>query len=145
MEVAVVSNPAALIAAVAASVAVYAHGIVGQRWLTAQLRAVEMRPTPLSTRLFGEGDVSWRVFGVTWHVVTTVFAASALALYLTAFGALESRDLLRFIALVHAAFLGVGFVYIDKRPAAMLQPIPLVFVTVITAAAAFSWMSSGSV
>ncbi|HYP55469.1 MAG TPA: hypothetical protein VEQ41_04110 [Solirubrobacterales bacterium] len=134
-----------MIAALAASVAVYAHGVVGQRWLTAQLRSVEMRPTPLSTRLFGEGDVTWRVFGVTWHIVTTVFAASALALYLTAFGALESRDLLRFIALLHVAFLGVGLAYGDKRPAAMRQPIPMVFATVIIAAAAFSWVASGSV
>jgi hypothetical protein len=143
--VAVVSNLPALIAAVAAMVAVYAHGVVGQRWLTAQLRSVEMSPTSISTRLFGEGDVSWRVFGVTWHVVTTVFLGSAVALFLTAFGALESRDLLRFIAILHAAFLGVGILYADKRPAALRQPIPALFVAVIAAAASFSWISSNEV
>jgi hypothetical protein len=141
----VIANTPALVAALSASVAVYAHGVVGHRWYTAQLRGVEMSPTPLSTRLFGEGDVSGRVFGTTWHIVTTVFAASAAALYLTAFGALESRDLLRFIALVHVAFLGVGLVHGDKRPAALRQPIPLVFVAVIATAAALAWVASDSV
>jgi hypothetical protein len=111
----------------------------------AQLRSVEMQPTRLSTRLFGDRDVSWRVFGITWHCVTAVFLASAVALYLSAFGALESRDLLRFIASIHAAFLGVGLVYVEKRLDAVRRPIPPLFLTVMVAAASLAWAASNSV
>jgi hypothetical protein len=137
-------NLAALIAAVAASVGVFAHGVVGGRWLAAQLGSVDMRPTQLSTRLFGDDDVSRQVFGVTWHSVSAVFLASAVALYLTAFGALESRDLLRFIAILHAAILGVGLFYIEVRPAAIAQPIPLTFMFAMVTAAGGAWIASTS-
>jgi hypothetical protein len=139
------TNLPALLAAVAASVAVCAHGIVGHRWFMAQLRSADMQPTGLSTRLFGDRDVSWRVFGVTWHSVTVVFLASAVALYLSAFGAVESRDLLRFISVVHAAFLGVGLVYVERRLDALRQPIPPMFMTVMLAAASLAWAASNSV
>jgi hypothetical protein len=138
-------NLPALFAAVAASVAVCAHGIVGHRWFMAQLRSVEMQPTRLSTRLFGERDVSWRVFGLTWHSVTAVFLTSALALYLSAFGALESRDLLRFIAIIHAAFLGVGLVYIEKRLDVLRRPIPPLFLAVMVAVVSLAWAASSAV
>jgi hypothetical protein len=137
-------NLPALLAAVAASVAVCAHGIVGHRWLTAQLRSVDMQPTPLSTRLFGDGDASWQVFGVTWHAVTVVFLASAVALYLSAFGALDSRDLLRFIAIIHAAVLGVGLSYAWRRLDLFRGTIPPVFVAALVAAASFAWIASNS-
>jgi hypothetical protein len=140
------TNLPALFAAVAASVAVCAHGIVGHRWFMAQLRSVEMQPTHLSTRLFGDRDVSWRVFGVTWHSVTVVFLASAVVLYLSAFGAVESRELLRFIAIIHAAFLGVGLVYIEKRLDTLTRrPIPPLFVTAMVAVASLAWTASNSV
>ncbi len=139
------TNLPALIAAVAASVGVFAHGIVGGRWLVEQLDSVDMHPTRLSTRLFGGDDVSAQVFGVTWHSVTAVFLASAAALYLTAFGALESRDLLRFIAILHAAILGVGLFYIELRPAAIAQPIPLTFLFAMVAAAGGAWIAASSV
>lgn len=108
-------NLAALPAALAASIGVYAHGVLGHRWFTAQLHSVEMQPTPLSIRLFGPSDLSWQVFGITWHTVTVFFLATAVALYLSAFGALESRDLLRFIALIYAGFLAVGLIYTRGR------------------------------
>jgi hypothetical protein len=139
------ANLAALPAALAASVGVYAHGIVGYRWMTAQLRSAEMQPTALSARLFGPGDVSWQVFGVTWHVVTAVFLSSAVALYLSAFGALESRDLLRFIAILYAAFLVVGFAYTRGRPRFLRGPIPPIFFTAMLTAAASAWIASHSV
>jgi hypothetical protein len=139
------TNLPALFAAVAASVAVCAHGIVGHRWFTAQLRAVEMQPTRLSTRLFGDRDVSWRVFGITWHSVTFVFLASAVVLYLSAFGAVESRDLLRFIAIIHAGFLGLGLAYVEKRLDVLRRPIPPLFVTVMVAAASLAWTASNAV
>lgn len=138
------TNLPALIAAVAASGGICGHGIVGHRWLMAQLGSVEMQPTALSARLFGDRDVTFQVFGVTWHCVTAVFVASALALYLTAFGALESRDLLRFIAILHGAFLAVGLVYLGRRPDGLLGPIPAVFAIAMTTATVSAWIASDS-
>lgn len=138
-------NLPALFAGLAASVGVYAHGVLGHRWLAAQLRSAQMRPTPLSRSLFGERDVSLQVLGTTWHSVTAVFLTSAAALFLTAFGALESRDLLRFVAIVHAAFLAVGLFYVGKRLDALAQPIPLLFAAVMIATASLAWVASSSV
>jgi hypothetical protein len=138
------TNLPALLAAVAASAGICGHGIVGHRWLVAQLGSIEMETTPLSIRLFGDRDVAWQVLGVAWHCVTAVFVASALALYLTAFGALESRDLLRFIAVLHVAFLAVGSVYLARWPDGLLQPIPALFAVAMTTAALFAWIASDS-
>jgi hypothetical protein len=139
------TNLPALIAAVAASVGVFAHGVVGGRWLGEQLRSANAQTTPLSTRLFGPSDVSAQVFGVTWHAVTAVFLVSAAALFLTGFGALESRDLLRFIAVLFASFLLVGLVHVRWRVESLLQPIPLTFFTCMVAAASGAWIASSSV
>jgi hypothetical protein len=106
----------------------------------AQLRSVELQPT----RLFGDGDVSWRVFAVTWHIVTAVFLASAVVLYLAAFDALDSRELLRFIAIIYAAFLGVGLIYLVKRLDALRRPIPPIFVTGMVAVSVLAWAASSS-
>ena len=135
------TNLLALFAAGAASVAVCAHGIVGHRWFMVQLRSVELQPS----RLFGDRDVSWRVFAVTWHCVTAVLLASAVALYLAAFEAVESRELLRFIAIVHAGFLGVGMVYLVKRLDMLTRPIPPIFVTCMVAVSVLAWAASSSV
>jgi hypothetical protein len=133
-------NAPALVAAGAASVAVYAHGVIGHRWFTAQLRSVELP----GSRLFGDPDVSWRVFAVTWHVVTAAFAVSAAALYLTAFEAVESRDLLRFVAIMHAAFLGVGSIFLGPRLDLLARPIPPLFVSCMATVAVLGWIASNS-
>jgi hypothetical protein len=141
-------NFAALGAAVAASLGVLVHGVVGQMWLTDQIRPGERGaegPTELSTRLFGPADVSVQVLGVAWHAVTAFFAVAAGALYLTAFGALESVDVLRFIAVVFVAFLAVGAFYLASMLAALRGPIPALFVTVMAAGAILSWVASNSV
>ena len=134
------TNLPALFAAGAASVAVCAHGIVGHRWFMAQLRSVELQPS----RLFGDRDVSWRVFAVTWHCVTVVLLASAGALYLAAFEAVESRELLRFIAIIHTGFLGVGMVYLIKRLDMLTRPIPPIFVACMVVVSVLAWAASSS-
>jgi hypothetical protein len=133
-------NLPALLAGAAASVAVGTHGVVGHRWFMAQLRSAELQPSSL----FGDRDVSWRVFAVTWHVVTTVFVASAVALYLAAFDAGESRELLRFIAIIHAAFLGVGGLYLMRRLDMLQRPIPPIFVTCMISVSVLAWVASNS-
>jgi len=138
-------NYPALIAGLAASVGVYAHGVLGHRWLMAQLDSVEMRPTAISVRWFGDREVSRWVLGVTLHCVTVVFLASAATLFLTAFGALESRDLLLFVAIIHAAFLALGLFYVEKRLDALVQPLPLLFATGMILIASFAAAAAGSV
>lgn len=139
------TNLPALVAALAALVGVGAHGVLGHRWLVEQLRSVDMHPTRLSTRLFGDGNVSAQVFGVTWHTVTAVFLVSAVALLLTAFGSLENRDLLRFIAALYASFLVVGLIHVRGQVRSLLQPIPVTFFTCMVAAAGGAWLASSSV
>lgn len=144
-------NPSALLAAAALVVVYSVHGVVGHRWFMAQLAAVEMQPTPLSKRLFGDRDVAWRVFGTAWHIVTAVFLASAAALALTAVGALESRDLVRFIAIIEVATLIVGMLYTvsgiynEKSANVLSRPVPLLFAIGMVVATSLTWMASGSV
>jgi len=139
------TNAAALVAGVSDSVAVYAHGVIGHRWFKAQLGSVDMQPTELSKRLFGPEDMSLRVFGISWHLVTAAFLTCGVALFLTGLGALGSRDLLRFIALLHAAFLAVGTFYAPKRFGALRTPIPPIFFTAMVTAAVLAWVASGAV
>lgn len=133
------ANALALGAALAATAAAAVHGIVGHRWFTAQLASAELAPS----RLFGDAEMSFRVFAVTWHVVTAALAVSAAALYLTALGEIASRDLLRFIAALHAAFLGVGAIQIGVRPAALRRPVPPVFVACMSVVVVLSWVAAG--
>jgi hypothetical protein len=129
---------AALVAALGDTVAVLVHGVVGYRWAMQQLRAVGL---PASS-LFGDADVGLRVFQVTWHAVTAVFAVSAAALYLVAFDAVDSADLLRFITAVHLAVLLVGLAVMVRRLDALLGRIPPVFVTCMTSVTVGSWLAS---
>lgn len=138
-------NYPALIAGLAASVGVYAHGVLGHRWLVAQLDSVEMQPTALSRRWFGDREVSRQVLCIALHSVTVVFVASAAALFLTAFGALESRDLLLFVAIIYGAFLALGLFFVEKRLDALVQPIPMLFTTGMILIASFAALASGSV
>ena len=130
-------NGPAVLAAVSASVAVCAHGIVGHRWFTAQLRTAALRPT----RLWGDADIARRVFAVSWHLVTAIFAASAVTLFLFAFGAVESTEVLRFVAVVHAAFLGLGLVYLRDRLEALARPFPALVVTCLAGVSVFPWLA----
>lgn len=132
------SEPAALVAAVAATLAVVVHGGVGHRWMRQQLDAVQL---PRS-ELFGDADVGVRVFTVTWHAVTALFAVSAGALYLVAFGAVSSPELLRFVSALHAALLLVGLLVFLRRLDAVLRPVPPVFVTCMTTVVVASWLAA---
>lgn len=138
-------NVFALFAGLAASVGVYAHGVVGGRWLTVQMKSAEIPLTPFSERIFGARDVSRQVFTIVWHSITGVFLASAAALFLTAFGVLESRDLLRFLTVLFGAFLLLGLFYFDKELDALLRPIPMVFAAGMITIASLAWFASSSV
>lgn len=130
-------NVPALIAALLASVAVWAHGIVGQRRFVAQLGSVELQPT----KPWGDADVTRRVFAIAWHIGTAVFLASAVVLFLIALGSVESRELLRFVAVVHAAILGIGLAYLSKRLETLERPFAALVVTCLAGVSVFPWFA----
>jgi hypothetical protein len=130
-------NVAALLAALSASVGVWAHGIEGQRWFVAQLGSVELQPT----KSWGDADVTRRVFAIAWHIGTAVFSASAVTLFLIAFEAVESRELLRFIAILHAVILGIGIVYLGKRLETLTRPFAALVVTCLAGVSVFLWFA----
>lgn len=127
----------ALLAGISASAAVYAHGVAGHRWFGVQLRKESLRPS----RLWGDADTAWRVFAISWHLVTAVFLASAFALLLFAFGAVESRELIRFVAVVHAAFVGIGLACFRKRLLALARPFPAFVVASLAGVSVFPWLA----
>lgn len=132
------TEPTALVAAIAATLAVTVHGGVGHRWMRQQLGAVQL---PASS-LFGDPDVGRRVFTVSWHAVTVLFAVSAAGLYLVAFGLVHSPELLRFVSALHVALLVLGLLVFLRRLDAFRSPVPPVFVTCMTTVAVASWLAA---
>ena len=122
---------AILVAALAATVATLVHGGVGHRWMMQQLHGVELPPSAL----FGDADVGLRVFLMTWHAVTAVFAVTAGALYLLAFGGGSGRELLLFLAALHLVLLLLGLLVFARRLDAVLRPVPPVFAACMTTVA----------
>lgn len=83
-----------------------------------------------------------RVFGAVWHIVTAVFLVSAVTLFLVAFGVVESRELLRFIAIAFAASFGVGLIYLVARLDAILKPFPALVVASLVGVSVLAWVAS---
>jgi hypothetical protein len=54
----------------------------------------------------------------------------------------EGRELLRFISIVLAVFLGVGLVYLVKRLDAIFRMFPLVVVACMLGVSALAWLAS---
>jgi hypothetical protein len=129
-------NVPALFGAGAASTAVWAHGIVGQRWFVAQLGSIALRPT----KPWGDADVTWRVFAGRVAHRDGGLPCFGCDAYVVAFG-VESRELLRFISIVYAVFLGIGFVYLSKRLDRLRRPFPVVVLTCLVGVSLFAWLA----
>jgi hypothetical protein len=130
-------NALALLAAGAASAAVWSHGLVGHRWFVMQLGSLELQPT----KPWGDADVTRRVFAAAWHIVTALFAVSAVTLYLAAFEALESDALLHFISIVHASSLAIGLLYVGTRLETVKRPFALLVVACLLCVSVFAWLA----
>ena len=76
-----------------------------------------------------------RVFLMTWHALTAMFAVTAGALYLLAFGSGSGRELLLFLAALHLVLLLLGLLVFARRLEAVLRPIPPVFAACTTTVA----------
>jgi hypothetical protein len=82
------------------------------------------------------------MFATSWHIVTATFAACAVALYLAAFGQIESEALIRFIAVLHVAFLAAAGAICAARPDAFLRPIPAVAGICMVVVAVAGWTAA---
>jgi hypothetical protein len=130
-------NTPALLAAGAASAAVWAHGVVGQRWFVAQLGALDLQPT----KPWGDADVTRRVFEATWHIVTAVFLVTAVTLYLAAFEAFESDAVLRFISIVYGSSLAIGLLYVGTRLETFKRPFAMLVVASQLGVSLLAWLA----
>ena len=130
-------NEPALGAAVAATVLVLAHGGVGHGWHRAQLRDVTFQATPI----VGDADAAHRFFQVTWHLVTVLFAATAVALYAIGLGEYESPTALRFISITYVAVLGVCGAYFIRHLGALRKPIPSIATVAMLAVVVLAWVA----
>ena len=132
-------NPFFLVAAVADVLAVAVHGYVGHRLFLTPLKEEKLFPA----RGFGGAEASRGVFVVTWHVVTAVFASSAVMMALLAFGAVNSSAAARFLSAMHVSFLLVALAVNAKRIGRMWKrPIPVVFGLVMTTVALMGWLGT---
>jgi hypothetical protein len=129
---------ALVLAGAADAVAVLVHGVVGGRWARQQLAAVQLP----DSALFGDADVARRVFGVTWHAVSAVFVVSAATLFLMAFDAFDSVELLRFLAALHLSFAVVALLLFARRVDALAGRIPPVFATCMGTVTVATWLAS---
>ena len=132
-------RPLLLVAAFADFVAVFVHGYIGHRLYMTPLRRVRL----WATDAIGDEDITWRVFAVTFHVVTATFACSGIALLLAGFGTLPGTSLPRTLAAMHASFLLVAAVIIRSRIAgAWRRPIPIGFATIMSTVLLAGWFGA---
>ena len=75
------------------------------------------------------------------HIVTAVFLTSAVTLYLVAFEAVESRELVHFISIAYAVFVGIGLLYFGKRLAALARPFAAVVVACQVGVSVLAWLA----
>ena len=132
-------NPFFLVAALADVLAVAVHGYIGHRLFLTPLSDDRLFPA----RGFGDAAASRSVFVVTWHVVTAVFASSAVMMALLASGAVSSAPAARFLSAMHVSFLLVALAVNARRIGRMWKrPIPVVFGLVMTTAAVMGWLGT---
>jgi hypothetical protein len=132
-------NPFFLIAALADLTATVVHGYIGHRLIMTRLT----RERLLSTRAFGDADMTRRVLLVTWHAVTAAFACSTLMMSLWAFGTVTSGSGPMFVSAMHASFLVIGLAVVGRRISGLLmRPIPVAFVTGMTTVGLMGWLGS---
>ena len=132
-------NPFFLVAAVADVLGVAVHGVVGHRLFLTPLSDDQLFPAPG----FGEAGATRRVFVVTWHVVTAVFACSAVLMVLLASGAVTSAPAARFVSAMHVSFLLVALAVSGTRIGRMWKrPIPVAFFFVMATVALMGWLGA---
>jgi hypothetical protein len=131
-------NPFFLVVALVDLGGVFMHGLVGHRLFITPLKSDRLFPTSL----FGDAAWSRRVFMVTWHAVTAVFAVSAAMMLLMAFGAVASPPAALFVSAIHVGFLVVALAVSGRRIAWPPRRMPLGFVMGMSTAALMGWLGT---
>jgi hypothetical protein len=132
-----VDHPLFLLGALGDFTGVFVHGVIGHRIMVAPLKPDRL----FSTAAFGDGDVSYRLFNVVWHIITAAFFCSGAAWLLLASGRLPASLLPPFISVLHASFILVALVCTAGRlPSLIRRPIPITFFTCMTLAALVGWI-----
>jgi hypothetical protein len=131
-------NLPALGAALAATVLVVAHGGVGHGWHRAQLRDHAFKPT----RIVGDAAAAHRFFQVTWHIVTIVFALTAVAFYAVAFGAVVDPRVLQLVSVGYGLILALCLAHFGRTPRALLKPIPSIAGAGMVALVVLAWFAA---
>jgi hypothetical protein len=125
-----------LLGAAGGFVGVIAHGWYGHRAVVSPLRE-----RTFATTSFGDADMTWRIWLVSWHLITLYFALTGVTFLLLALGAVDGGVLPRFLGSVFAAFGVTAFLILGRRlPAALPRPIPIVFTLVMTSVALVGWL-----
>jgi hypothetical protein len=130
-------NSLFLVAAAADFAAVFVHGILGYRAMIAPLIPERLFATPM----FGDAEMSGRIYIVAFQLITAVFLCSAVALTLLGLGVVHDPLMARFIAVVHASFVLLAALIVGRRlPAAIGRPVPIAFFSCIGAVAVLGWL-----
>jgi hypothetical protein len=128
------------LAMIASGTAAIVHGVVGHRVMLLPLGVDRL----FSTRAFGDEENGRRVFIVSWHIPTAVFAVTACAMGMLTFGLTTSSELPRFISVLYATFLPLGWVVAGRRwQSLVVRPIPVAFFTCVTTVAVTGWLGAG--
>ena len=115
------------------------HGVIGHGWVTRQLDGVTLK----DSLWWRDADLARRVMFIAWHFVSIAFLALAIALLAVGVGEVQSRTLLRFVALTDAAFALVGFAILGRRIlAAARAPMAIMAVPALVLAAVMAWIAS---
>ena len=132
-------RPLLLVAAVADFVAVFVHGYIGHRLYMSRLKREHL----FANDAIGDEDITWRVFAITWHVVTVTFACSGIALLLAGFGTLPGSSLPRALAAMHGSFILVAALIMGSRIAgAWRRPIPIGFAVIMSTVLLAGWLGA---
>jgi hypothetical protein len=133
-------NVLALIGGLGQVVVFVGHGVIGHGWLTRQLDGVTLK----DSLWWRDPDLARRVMFIAWHFVSITFLAFAIALVAIGAGELQSRALLRFIALCDAAFAIAGAAILGRRIlAAARAPMAIAAVPALVLAAVMAWIAAG--
>lgn len=128
-----------IVAALAAFTLTYSHGVSGQRAFVSPLRREKLYPS----LQWGDGDMTSRIFAVTWHMVTVVFASSGVVLLLLAASALEGNSLPLLISGLYAAFVLLAFALVAPRALVTLRrPFALTVVISLVTVCVASWLGT---
>ncbi len=128
-----------LVGALADLTLVVTHGVSGQHGFVAPLRRQRLFPS----RQWGDADMTWRIFAVTWHLVTAVFGCCGIVLLLLALGVVDGHSLPLFIGGLHATLLVATIFLVGPRLLTLVRrPFAMTVVASLVTVCVASWLGT---